>query len=242
HTGGDVGIAEELVAVPVVDGNVGAEFLRSGVSALHEAVAVTDNGGHSLAAEEAELGEAVLNGGVTGQVTGLLFFEGDAVDVGGDLLGADIAGGDVNADDVDVGVFLSLPGDGGTVQVADADDGVVAIVDRVADQGLAVFVRRIVRRQIVVDFHAVGLTVSLDGFPAALVEALIVNGADVAALGDTGDGGSLNGAGLAGRAGGGGLAGSGGRFAAGGATGSQRKRHGRSHRDRQNLFHVVLSL
>src|SRR5699024_2575466 len=123
HTGGDVGIAEELVAVPVVDGNVGAKLLRSGVSALHEAVAVTDNGGHSLAAEEAELGEAVLNGGVTGQVTGLLFFEGDAVDVGGDLLGADIAGGDVNADDVDVGVFLSRPGDGGTVQVADADDG-----------------------------------------------------------------------------------------------------------------------
>src|SRR5699024_12390105 len=67
-----------------------------------------------LAAEEAELGEAVLNGGVTGQVTGLLLFEGDAVDVGGDLLGADIAGGDVNADDVDVGVFLSRPGDGGT--------------------------------------------------------------------------------------------------------------------------------
>src|SRR5699024_2088710 len=115
HLGGDVGVAKELVAVPVVDADVGAQLLRSGVSALHEAVAVTDDGGHSLAAQEAQLGEAVLDGGVTGQVAGLLLFKGDAVNVGGDLLGADVGRGDVHADEVDVGVLGGSPGDGRAV-------------------------------------------------------------------------------------------------------------------------------
>ena len=76
HTGGDVGIAVELAAVEVVDVNVGAQLLCSSVSALHVAVAVTDNGGHSHAAQEAQLGVAVLNNGVTCQIACLLLLEG----------------------------------------------------------------------------------------------------------------------------------------------------------------------
>src|SRR5699024_6900219 len=109
HLGGDVGIAGEGAAIPVVDVDVGAHLLRSGVGALHKAVAVTDNGGDRHAAQEAQLGEAILHSGVTGQVAGLLFLVGDAVDVLGDGLGADVGRGHIHADEVDIGVFLGSP-------------------------------------------------------------------------------------------------------------------------------------
>ena len=88
HTGGDVCIAVELAAVEVVDVDVGAQLLSSSVSALHVAVAVTDDGGDSHAAEEAQLGLAVLNDSVASQITCLLLLEGDAVAVCGDGVGA----------------------------------------------------------------------------------------------------------------------------------------------------------
>src|SRR5699024_989028 len=120
------------------------------------------NGGHSHAAQEAQFGEAVLHGGVTGQVTGLVFLVGDAVDIAGDGLGADVGRGHIHADEVDVGVLLRGPGQRGSVQVTDADNGVGAVVDRVADQGLAPLVV-VVAGQIVLNGNAVGLAESLDG-------------------------------------------------------------------------------
>ena len=91
HTGGDVCIAVELAAVEVVDVDVGAQLLSSSVSALHVAVAVTDDSGDSHAAEEAQLGLAVLNDSVASHITCLLLLEGDAVAVCRDGVGADVA-------------------------------------------------------------------------------------------------------------------------------------------------------
>ena len=71
-----------LPGVVHVDGDV--LLSSSGVGALDIAVAVTAAGvvGAAAAAGEAQLGVAVLHSGVAGQVTGLLFLEGDAGDVG----------------------------------------------------------------------------------------------------------------------------------------------------------------
>ena len=70
------GIEPAGVVVHHVD--LGTHLGGSGVSALHEAVAIADHGGDSLAAQEAQLGVAVLDGGVTGQVAHLLLGEEDA--------------------------------------------------------------------------------------------------------------------------------------------------------------------
>ena len=140
HTGGDVGIAVELAAVEVVDVDVLAQLLSSSVSALHEAVAEALHRRNLHAAEEAQLGLAVLGDRVTGQVTCLLFLEGDAVAVCGDGIGADIALGHVNSDELDIRVLISSPSQRSTVQVADADDHISAVVDSLTDHGLAVLI------------------------------------------------------------------------------------------------------
>ena len=95
-----------FAAVEVVDLDVLAQLLSSSVSALHEAIAVTDNCGNSHAAEEAQLGLAVLRDGVTSQITCLLLLEGDAVAVCGDAVGADIALRHVDGDELDIGISV----------------------------------------------------------------------------------------------------------------------------------------
>ena len=166
------------------------------------------------------MGEAVLGDGVACQVAGLLFLEGDAVAVGGDGVGADVSLGHVNGDEADVGVLLGSPGQGSAVQVADADDGVGAVVDGLTDHGLAVLIGSV---GLAVVAHVV-----LDSGPAGLVEALVVDGAGIAAQSDVGDnalGGSLR------RGGGGSGAGSSGRGGAGsgarrGAAAGSQNRNG----------------
>ena len=73
----------EDVGVPVLDLNLDASFLGSGVSALHKAEAKADNRRNGHAAQEAQLGVAVLDSGVTGQIAGLLFLIEDGVGVRG---------------------------------------------------------------------------------------------------------------------------------------------------------------
>ena len=89
---------------------------------------------------KAQVGEAVLGDGVACQIACLLLLEGDAVAVGGDGVGADVGLGHVDGDEAGVGVLLGSPCQGSAVQVADADDGVGAVVDGLADHGLAVLI------------------------------------------------------------------------------------------------------
>ena len=184
HTGGDVCIAVELAAVEVVDVDVGAQLLSSSVSALHIAVAVTDDSGDSHAAEEAQLGLAVLNDSVASQITCLLLLEGDAVAVCGDGVGADVALGDVDGDELDIGVLVSSPCQGSAIQVADADDDISAVVDSLTDHGLAVLIGSVSLGDVVL---AVIAHVAGNSGPAGLVEALIVDGAGVAGQSDLHD-------------------------------------------------------
>ena len=153
------------------------------------------------------MGEAVLGDGVACQVACLLLLEGDAVAVGGDGVGADVGLGHVDGDEAGVGVLLGSPCQGSAVQVADADDGVGAVVDGLADHGLAVLIGGVGLGDVVL---AVLAHVVLDGGPACLVEALVVDGAGVAAQGDVGDGAALGGS----------LRGSSGRSCAGSGRGS----------------------
>ena len=153
------------------------------------------------------MGEAVLGDGVACQVACLLLLEGDAVAVGGDGVGADVGLGHVDGDEAGVGVLLGSPCQGSAVQVADADDGVGAVVDGLADHGLAVLIGGVGLGDVVL---AVLAHVVLDGGPACLVEALVVDGAGVAAQGDVGDGTALGGS----------LRGSSGRSCAGSGRGS----------------------
>ena len=192
HTGGDVGVAVELAAVEVVDLNGVAGLLCSCVDALDVAVAVADDGGDGDAAQEAQLGEAVFGDGIACQVACLLLLEGDAVAVGGDGVGADIGLGHIDGDEADVGVLLSSPGQGCAVQVAHADNGVGAVADGTADHGLALLIGSVGLGDVVL---AVFAQVVLDGSPACLVEALVVDGAGVAAQGHIRDGGALSGLG-----------------------------------------------
>ena len=171
------------------------------------------------------MGEAVLGDGVAGQVASLLFLKGDAVAVGGDGVGADVGLGHVDGDEADVGVLLGSPCQRSAVQVADADDGVGAVVDSLTDHGLAVLIGSVGLGDVVL---AVVAHVVLDSGPAGLVEALVVDGAGIAAQSDVGDnalGGSLR------RGGGGSGAGSSGRGGAGssarrGAAAGSQNRNG----------------
>src|SRR5699024_8008393 len=151
---------------------------------------VADDGGHSHAAQEAQVGEAVLGDGVACQVACLLLLEGDAVAVGGDGVGADVGLGHVDGDEAGVGVLLGSPCQGSAVQVADADDGVGTVVDGLADHGLAVLIGGIGLGDVVL---AVVAHVVLDSSPAGLVEALVVDGAGIAAQSDVGNSGTLSG-------------------------------------------------
>ena len=162
----------------------GAQLLCGSVSALHEAVAVTDDSGHSHAAQEAQLGLAVLGDRVAGQVACLLFLEGDAVAVGGDGIGADIALGHVNSDELDIRVLISSPSQRSTVQVADADDHVCTVVDSLTDHGLTILIRSVSLGDVVL---AVIAHVAGNSRPACLVEALIVDRAGVAGQSDLDD-------------------------------------------------------
>ena len=136
------------------------------------------------------MGVAVLGDGVACQVACLLLLEGDAVAVGGDGVGADVGLGHVNSDEAGVGVLLGSPCQGSAVQVADAHDGVGAVVDSLADHGLAVLIGGVGLGDVVL---AVVAHVVLDGGPAGLVEALVVDGAGIAAQSDVGDSGTLSG-------------------------------------------------
>ena len=154
------------------------------ISALHEAVAVADDSGHCHAAQEAQLGLAVLGDRVTGQVTCLLFLEGDAVAVCGDGIRADIALGHVNSDELDIRVLISSPSQRSTVQVADADDHVCTVVDSLTDHGLTILIRSVSLGDVVL---AVVAHVAGNSSPASLVEALIVDRAGVAGQSDLDD-------------------------------------------------------
>src|SRR5699024_1290981 len=70
--------SSKAAGVPVLDIDViHAQLFGSGVSTLHEAVAIADNSGNSHAAQEAQFLIAVVHSGVTSQITSLLFFVGD---------------------------------------------------------------------------------------------------------------------------------------------------------------------
>src|SRR5699024_2697122 len=85
HVGGDVGVAEELVAVGVLHHNLvsDAQLHGSGVSALHEAVAEPLHGGNGHAAQHAQVGIAQLHSGVAGHVAAQPFLIHSAVHIGG---------------------------------------------------------------------------------------------------------------------------------------------------------------
>ena len=191
---------------------------------LDVAVAVADDGGNSHAAQEAQLGEAVLGDGVACQIACLLLLEGDAVAVGGDGVGADVGLGHVDGDEADVGVLLGSPGQGSAVQVAHADHGVSAVVDSLADHGLAVLIGSVCLGDVVL---AVVAHVVLDSGPAGLVEALVIDGAGVAAQGHIRDGSALGSLGSgAGSAGGSGRSGAGGGAAGRAAAAGGQNRNG----------------
>ena len=156
----------------------------SSVSALHEAVAVTDNSGNSHAAQEAQLGLAVLCDGVACQIACLLLLEGDAVAVSRDSVGADIALRHIDGDELDIGILVSSPCQRSAVQVADADDHISAVVDSLTDHGLAVLIGSVSLGNVVL---AVIAHVAGNSSPACLVEALIIDRAGIAGQSDLDD-------------------------------------------------------
>src|SRR5699024_5823466 len=98
--------------------------------ALDEAVAVPAAGGvgAATAAGEAQLSEAFHHGGIAGEVTGLLFLEGDAGHVGQDValhvgIGIVIQGITVDEDELHVGEVDGSSLQGGFLEVAGADHG-----------------------------------------------------------------------------------------------------------------------
>ena len=244
HLSGDLLIAIELTAVVVVHLNVNAQLLCCSISALNIAVTIADNGGHRHAAQEAQLGEAVLDSCIASQVAGFFFLKGHAEHVFGDgaVLRVDIKAVHINCDEVNIRILGGSPSQSRTIQVTNAYDGVCAIGDSLTDQGLAVFIASVLAgRQVVVVLDAVLIAVALNSFPAALVEAFIVQGANIAALGNAGDvvrtgcfSSSSGIAGSLGRSSSAGRSGAAGRAAAS----SQRECHAGSHGQSKILFHV----
>src|SRR5699024_10204465 len=101
------GGGEGITVLPgVVHVNGDALLSGSGVGALDVAVAEPAAGGvgAAAAAGEAQLGEAVLHGGVAGQVTGLLLLEGDAGHIGQNVAAFVAQGIAVHKDELGVGV------------------------------------------------------------------------------------------------------------------------------------------
>ena len=205
HHSGDVGVAEELAAVDVVDLDIGETHVgRSGVNALHEAVAVTDDRGNGHAAEEAEVLIAELHSRVTGHVAAELFLINSAVDVahvnvlvevpilGGVVVGfarlgngglEQVAGGDVERDELHIGELGSGLNDGAAESVAGHNDDIEAIVNGLFDHGDTVG-GVIAGGLEVAELDAVVLGKRLAGLIGGLVEGLV---GDVAVVGDHGD-------------------------------------------------------
>ena len=178
HLGGDVGVAEELAAIGVVDLDRGAQLNSRRVRALHEAVAVALHGRNRHAAEEAQLGVAVLHDRVAGQVARLLLAEHGAVQVLLRIHAAQIAGGNVNRDEVHIRVQLLRLRDSLAEQIARADDDLRALGHGQVD-GIQTLVGAVSARLIVLIGLAVGLGIGFNALPAGLVEGFVVDGANV---------------------------------------------------------------
>ena len=164
HLSGDLLIAIELTAVVVVHLNVSAQLLCCSISALNIAVTIADNGGHRHAAQEAQLGEAVLDSCIASQVAGFFFLKGHAEHVFGDgaVLRVDIKAVHINCDEVNIRILGGSPSQSRTIQVTNAYDGVCALGDSLTDQGLAVFIASVLAgRQVVVVLDAVLIAVAL---------------------------------------------------------------------------------
>ena len=182
---GDVGITEELVAVSIVDLDVGQLQLGgSGINALHKAVAIALDSGDSHAAQEAQVLVAQLHSSVAGHVAAQLFLIHSAVQVGGNLKAlAQVTGGHVQRDELDIGELGGGLRDGGAEGVAGHHDDVVALIDSTLDHGHTVG-GVIAGGLEVLEVHTVGLRESLAGLVGGLVEGLV---GDIAVVGDHSD-------------------------------------------------------
>ena len=136
------------------------------------------------AAQEAQLGLAVLCDGVACQIACLLLLEGNAVAVSRDSVGADIALSHIDGDELDIGILVSSPCQRSAVQVADTDDHISAVVDSLTDHGLAVLIGSVSLGNVVL---AVIAHVAGNSSPACLVEALIIDRAGIACQSDLDD-------------------------------------------------------
>ncbi len=99
-------------------------------------------------------------------------------------VGADIALGHIDSDELDIGVLVSSPCQRSTVQVANADDDVSAVVDSLTDHGLTVLIGSVSLGDVVL---AVIAHVAGNSSPASLVEALIIDRAGIAGQSDLDD-------------------------------------------------------
>src|SRR5699024_8755568 len=186
HLGGDGRVGGEGVAVGVLHVHGDAQLLGCGVGALDEAVAVALHGGHGDAAQEAQLGVAVLHHSVAGQVAGLLLGEGEAGGLRAGHGAAQVALAHVDGDEVSlVAVEVLRLAQGGAEEVAGHDDDVIAVGNGGGD-GNETSVVGILGGLVVVVLHAVGLAELHHALPGGLVEGLVVDGAHVGNQGDLG--------------------------------------------------------
>ena len=177
HLGGDVGIAVELAAVGVLDLDGGAHLNRSGVRALHEAVAVALHRRNGHAAQEAQLGVAVLHSSVARAVAGLLLAEHGAVEV---VLrvGAQVARRHVDGDELDLRIHVLHGSSSLAEQEARHDDDLRAVGHSLVD-GVEALIGAVSGGLIVLIAEALRGSESLNALPAGLVEGLVVDGGHV---------------------------------------------------------------
>ena len=159
----------------------GSDVVGSRLSALHETVAITDNGRNSHAAQEAELLVAVLDCRIASQITGLLFLIGDQSGVGSRV--GKVAGGNIEGKELNFRILLLSFSQSGAEEVAGHDDDLSAVLHSVVHLLHAGSVG-VLRGTIVVGVQAVGCAEVLHALPGVLVEGLVI---DIAYIGDESD-------------------------------------------------------
>ena len=177
HVSGNIGVTIELVAVDILDFNIGEAVLSSScISALNKAIAVTDNCRNCHAAEVAELGVAELHSCITSHVAAELFLIDSAIEICGNISCeiADVAFGNVKCDEGDVIILRNNVLNSFAKGIAGHDENGVTVINGLLHGGAAVFIG--VRCGLVVlESEAVCIGKCLAGFIGGLVEGLVSN-------------------------------------------------------------------
>ena len=171
-----------MVAVHVFNGNFLflAHFNGSGVAALHEAVAVADDGGNRHAAQEAQMGVAQLHSSIASHVAAQLFLIHSAVHVGRQFNAAQVALRHVQRHELDIGVVVLHFGDSAAKGITGHHDHVVAFFSGLFDHGHTLG-GGVASGLEVGEINAVLFRPLLAGFVGSLVEGLV---GDIAVVGD----------------------------------------------------------